>query len=162
METRTGFLITQIKQVQARIFQRLLDNCGVDAFNGAQGRILYILWQEDGIPISTLVYKTGLAKNTLTAMLARMEVQGLILRTESMTDHRQVLITLTEQARGLQTSYDQVSQKMNDLFYQGLTQEDATRLDALLDKILLNLENCETRLKKQSKKGADSYGKNKR
>ena len=43
METRTGFLITQIKQVQGRVFQRLLDACGVDAFNGAQGRILYVL-----------------------------------------------------------------------------------------------------------------------
>lgn len=149
METRTGFLITQIKQVQGRIFQRLLDSCGVDAFNGAQGHILYVLWQGDGVPIAALVRGTGLAKNTLTAMLARMEAQGLITRETSPQDRRQVLVFLTPKARSLQTQYDQVSQEMNRLFYKGLTQEDALLLDGLLDKILHNLEGCEARLKNQ-------------
>lgn len=162
METRTGFLITQIKQVQGRVFQRLLDACGVDAFNGAQGRILYVLWQEDRVPIATLVRGTGLAKNTLTAMLARMEAQGLVTRETGPQDRRQVLVTLTEKARGLQDRYDQVSQEMNRLFYQDLTQEDAALLDSLLDRILLNLETCEARLKNlQKSKGVDPHGKNK-
>lgn len=152
MDTRTGFLITQIKQVQGRVFQRLLDSCGVDAFNGAQGHILYVLWQGDRVPISALVRGTGLAKNTLTAMLARMEGQGLITREVSPRDHRQVLVALTEKARGLKPQYEQVSQEMNRLFYQGLTQEDAALLDSLLDKVLRNLEECEARLKNQSKK----------
>ncbi|MCI8920685.1 MAG: MarR family transcriptional regulator [Acutalibacter sp.] len=152
METRTGFLITQIKQVQGRVFQRLLDVCGVDAFNGAQGRILYVLWQEEHVPISALVRGTGLAKNTLTAMLARMEEQGLVTRETSPQDRRQVLVALTGKARGLQAPYEQVSEEMNRLFYQGLTQEDAALLDSLLDKILLNLEACEARLKNPQKK----------
>lgn len=152
METRTGFLITQIKQVQGRVFQRLLDACGVDAFNGAQGRILYVLWQEEHVPISALVHGTGLAKNTLTAMLARMEEQGLVTRETSPQDRRQVLVALTGKARGLQAPYEQVSEEMNRLFYQGLTQEDAALLDSLLDKILLNLEACEARLKNPQKK----------
>lgn len=163
MVTRTGFLITQIKQVQGRVFQRLLDNCGIDAFNGAQGRILYVLWQEDQVPIATLSRKTGLAKNTLTAMLAHMEAQGLVVRKAGSADRRQVLITLTEKARELQAPYDRVSQEMNALFYQGLTQADATLLDSLLDKVLLNLEECEARLKKtKEKKGETEYGKNNR
>lgn len=149
METRTGFLITQIKQVQGRVFQRLLDDCGVNAFNGAQGHILYVLWQEDRVPVAALAKSTGLAKNTLTAMLARMEAQGLVARAPGDRDHRQVLISLTEKARGLQEKYEQVSQEMNRLFYRGLTQKDAELLDGLLDKILLNLEECESRLKNQ-------------
>ena len=152
METRTGFLITQIKQVQGRVFQRLLDACGVDAFNGAQGRILYVLWQEEHVPISALVRGTGLAKNTLTAMLARMEEQGLVTRETSPQDRRQVLVALTGKARGLQAPYEQVSEEMNRLFDQGLTQEDAALLDSLLDKILLNLETCEARLKNPQKR----------
>ena len=72
METRTGFLISQIKRVQDRIFERLLQDCGIEEFNGAQGRILYLLWQEDSVPISDLVRKTGLAKNTLTGAYVRV------------------------------------------------------------------------------------------
>lgn len=140
METRTGFLISQIRQVQGRIFQRLLTESGVEEFNGPQGRILYVLWQEDGVPVSRLVQQTGLAKSTLTAMLARMEGSGLITRENSSADKRQVIIRLTDTARGLQDKYDQVSGEMNRLFYRGMTQEDADTLDGLLDRVLANLQ----------------------
>lgn len=140
METRTGFLITQIKQLQGRVFQRLLTESGVEEFNGPQGRILYVLWQGDGIPIAQLVQQTGLAKSTLTAMLGRMEAAGLITRGPSESDGRQVIIGLTPKARGLQDRYDQVSERMNQLFYQDMTQQDADALDALLDRIVANLQ----------------------
>lgn len=140
METRTGFLISQVKQVQGRIFQRLLTESGVEEFNGPQGRILYVLWQEDGIPISRLAQQTGLAKSTLTAMLIRMEEAGLITRQNSSEDKRQVIICLTDTARGLQDRYEQVSEEMNRLFYRGMTQEDADILDGLLDRVLANLQ----------------------
>ena len=140
METRTGFLISQIKQVQGRIFQRLLSESGVEEFNGPQGRILYVLWQEDGIPNARLVRQTGLAKSTLTAMLARMEDSGLITRDNSLVDKRQVIISLTDKARGLQGKYEQVSEKMNQLFYRGMTQDDADILDGLLERILANMQ----------------------
>ena len=75
-ETNGGFLISQINKVSGRIFEKLLSNAGVDAFNGAQGRILYVLWKQDNIPIIKLSKKTGLAKTTLTSMLDLMENAG--------------------------------------------------------------------------------------
>lgn len=140
MENRTGFLITQVKQLQGRVFQRLLTESGVEEFNGPQGRILYVLWQEDGVPIARLVRETGLAKSTLTAMLARMESAGLVTREPGENDGRQVIVKLTPRARGLQDKYDQVSERMNQLFYQGMTQQDADTLDALLDRVAANLQ----------------------
>lgn len=74
-----GFLVTKIKQLGDRIFERILLKKGIDAFNGAQGRILYALWQEDGVPIKTVSEKCGLAITSLTTMLERMEKSGLIL-----------------------------------------------------------------------------------
>ncbi len=140
METRTGFLITQIKQLQSRVFQRLLTESGVAEFNGPQGRILYVLWQEDAVPITRLVQQTGLAKSTLTSMLGRMEDAGLICRGSSEQDGRQVIVRLTPKARQLQAKYDQVSEKMNQLFYRGMAQEDAAVLDSLLERVLANLQ----------------------
>ena len=64
-----GFLVTKIKQLGDRIFERILLKKGIDAFNGAQGRILYALWQEDGVPIKTVSEKCGLAITSLTTML---------------------------------------------------------------------------------------------
>ena len=42
METRGGFYITQIKQLQDRIFEKLLAQSGIEV-SGGQGRILFVL-----------------------------------------------------------------------------------------------------------------------
>ncbi len=147
MDTRTGFLISQIKQVQARVFQRLLQDSGIEEFNGPQGRILYILWQKEDVPIVELSQKTGLAKNTLTSMLGRMEEAGLIARKSGKTDRRQSLITLTEKARELEGKYREVSDLMNRFFYDGFTEEETKQMDGMLERILDNLERSERSFK---------------
>ena len=69
MKTNGGFLVTKIKQLGDRIFEKILSEKNIDAFNGAQGRILYVLWQKDGISIRSLSVKCGLAITSLTTML---------------------------------------------------------------------------------------------
>ena len=151
MDTRTGFLISQIKRVQDRVFERLLLNCGVEEFNGPQGRLLYLLWQQDGVPIVELVQKSGLAKNTLTSVLKRMEESGLVCREQSKTDRRQTVITMTDKARNARESYDTVSQQMNRVFFQGFSEEEVTSLDGMLDRVLENLRETEDALRKERK-----------
>ena len=68
MEMNGGFLVTKIKQLGDRIFEKILSEKNIDAFNGAQGRILYVLWQKDGISIRSLSTKCGLAITSLTTV----------------------------------------------------------------------------------------------
>lgn len=143
MDTQVGFLISQIKSVSGRLFERVLQQSGVEEFNGAQGRILYVLWQEDGVPIVELSQKTGLAKNTLTSMLARMEESGLLLREQSEEDRRQTIIRLTDRARELEEKYDMVSERTNLLYFKGFTPAEIAELERLLGKVLVNLERSE-------------------
>lgn len=140
METKGGFLISRIKQVGGRLFDRMLAEADIDAFNGAQGRILYVLWQGDGLTISQLSAQTSLANTTLTSMLDRMEQSGLIVRTPSPTDRRALLIRLTDKARALREDYDRISQRMNDLYYLGFTEEEVHQLESYLERILNNLQ----------------------
>lgn len=139
-ETRGGFLISQLKQIQGRIFGRLLTGAGIEEFNGAQGRILYVLWEEDNLPIVELSRRTGLAKTTLTSMLDRMESQGHVKRCYDEEDRRQIRIRLTESAKGLEDRYHEVSQEMSRLFYQGFTDEEIRRFEDDLERVLKNLE----------------------
>ena len=39
MKVNGGFLVTKIKQLGDRIFEKILSEKNIDAFNGAQGRI---------------------------------------------------------------------------------------------------------------------------
>ena len=150
IETRGGFLISQIKQIQGRIFSRLLVEAKIEEFNGAQGRILYVLWQEDNLPIVELAKRTGLAKTTLTGMLDRMESQGHVVRCCDTKDRRQIRIRLTEQAQRLEEKYGQVSDEMSRLFYKGFADEEIKALENGLERILRNLEAEEGQAYKSS------------
>jgi DNA-binding MarR family transcriptional regulator len=142
-QTRGGFCISQIKHIQGRIFERLLRANDIDDFNGPQGRILFILWQEDHLAIHELSKKTSLAKTTLTSMLDRMEKKEYVKRVLDLGDRRQIRIMLTEKARALHDRYQTVSAQMNEIFYRGFAQEEITRLDNTLAKILENLKEYE-------------------
>ncbi len=49
MEMNGGFLVTKIKQLGDRIFEKILSEKNIDAFNGAQGRIYYKDFSEEEI-----------------------------------------------------------------------------------------------------------------
>jgi len=134
-----GFLISQVKQIQGRVFEKLLISSGIEEFNGAQGRILYVLWQEDNLPIVELSKRTGLAKTTLTGMLDRLVAKGHVERTFDAKDRRLVRIVLTPMAHSLYGQYLQVSAKMNELFYAGFTDEEIISFESMLQRLLSNL-----------------------
>ena len=140
MKTNGGFLVTKIKQLGDRIFEKILGEKNIDAFNGAQGRILYVLWQEDGISIKSLSEKCGLAITSLTTMLERMENHGLISRVQAKTDKRKTLLYLTEKSRSLKSEYDAVSEKMSAIYYEGFSDKEVTQFEHYLERIRKNLE----------------------
>ena len=139
MERNGGFLITKIKQLGDRIFEKVLTAKNIDAFNGAQGRILYVLWKEDGIPIKTLSDRCGLAITSLTTMLERMEKQKLISRVQSPSDKRKTLLYLTDKARDLKNDYDNVSSRMSEIYYRGFSEEEIVQFENYLQRVLDNL-----------------------
>lgn len=140
MRTNGGFQFSKIKQLGDRVFEKILTAQGIEAFNGAQGRILYVLWQEDGVPIKTIAERCGLAITSLTTMLERMEKSGLIIRQQDSGDKRKTLIFLTDKAKALKEDYDAVSDRMSAIFYQGFTEEEIRNFEEHLERIRLNLE----------------------
>lgn len=139
LKTNGGFLISKIKQIQGRVFEKMLSEYGINEFNGAQGRILFVLWKKDNIPIKELSDKTGLAKTTLTGMLDRLELSGNIVRNYDPNDRRTVRIRLTDRSRGLREKYEAVSEEMNQVFYKGFTENEILGFEESLGKILENL-----------------------
>ena len=142
-ETKGGYYISQIKQTGGRVFERLLGEAGIEEFNGAQGKILYVLWQADQMPIVELSRRTSLAKSTLTSMLDRMEKRGLLERIPSDKDRRQINIRLTDCARVLQADYECVSEQMNECYYKGFADEEIAQFESMLARVLDNLREVE-------------------
>ncbi len=142
METKGGFYITQIKQRQERIFERLLRENGIE-ISGGQGRILFVLWKNDHLTISEISRETSLAKNTVSIIVDGMVQKDILERNINPDNRRQTIISLTEYAKNLQEKYEQVSQEMNHLFYQGFTEAEREIFEQYLARILDTLAQYE-------------------
>jgi len=142
-----GFLISKIHQLSQRIFARILKNHKLDEFNPAQGRIMFVLWQKDNIPIHELVERTQFSKSTLTSMLDNLEKAGFIKRVPSKEDRREILIALTEKDRLLQDKYIDVSREMGKLYYNKFNDKEINDFENYLKIILENLIDLDTKHK---------------
>lgn len=146
LKTYGGFLISRIQKLGGRVFDKILRQSGVDAFSGAQGRILYVLWEHERLTISEIGRLTSLAKTTLTAMLDRMENAGLVKRMPDPNNRRQIYVILTPKAWALRKDYEQVSEQANDIFYEGFTEEEILLFEDTLRRIVSNFEKKEKEL----------------
>lgn len=138
-----GFLLSKVHQLSGRIFAKKLKDYNINEINPAQGRILFVLWQHDGITIQELAKRTSLGKSTMTRMLDRMEEAGIVIRVFPKEDRRKVLVQLTEDNKKVKKAYEEVSADMTNLFYKGFTECEINDFEKYLQRIFGNLSEVE-------------------
>jgi len=134
-----GTLISQVKQLQDRAFNKILKEEGIHEFNGQQGRILFALWKNEKLSLIELSRRTSLAKTTLSAMVERMKNEGLLIVEGSKEDKRSLVIYLSDKTLSLEEKINKATKKISDIFYKGFSEEEANELDRLLGKAKENL-----------------------
>lgn len=134
-----GFLITKIRQLSQRIFNKLLKEYKIDEISAAQGRVIFPLWTQDNISFQDLKKKAMLSKATLSYMLDKLEEAGHIERIPSQDDKRTIKIKLTKKNKVLQDKFLQVSNEMRDIFYKEFSEKEIDEFESYLRRILDNL-----------------------
>ncbi len=142
-QRRAGLLIAKIHQTGGRVFARMLRGRGI-RIKPAQGRILFVLWEDGPLTIQELARRSGLVKSTLTAALDRLEAQGQVVRVRSAEDRRKIHIELTPANRAMHELYDRVSREMSALYYRGFTPAEIAAFEGCLERILENLMAAES------------------
>jgi len=137
-----GFLIAKVHRTGGRVFARMLRERGLD-INPAQGRILFVLWQEGPMTINEIARRVSLGKSTLTSGIDGLEKRGQVVRVRSKEDRRKILIELTPENRGMHALYEEVSEEMSQVYYEGFTSAEIAGFEQSLGRILHNLEKSE-------------------
>jgi DNA-binding MarR family transcriptional regulator len=97
------------------------------------------LWQEDGLPTSSIGDKLQQVGGTLTGVLDRMEERGLVRRQRDTRDRRIWRIWLTDSGRELQEVLPPLVAAMRDRSVEGFSQADRELFSQLIDRAILNL-----------------------
>src|SRR5581483_6898380 len=98
LDNQICFAVYSAAHAFNRVYKPLLDRLGLTY---PQYLVMLVLWERDGVPLKEIGERLHLDSGTLTPLLKRLEQAGLVKRTRSTEDERQVLIGLTAQGNGL-------------------------------------------------------------
>jgi MarR family transcriptional regulator, organic hydroperoxide resistance regulator len=131
-----GYRIKFLAQLASRRFQEKLEPFGLTPFHWV---VLCCLWEEDGLPTSTICGKLQQVGGTLTGVLDRMEERNLIRRERDVRDRRIWRIWLTEEGNRLREVLPPLAKTLIDQAMDGIPETDRQHLSRMLDQIIANM-----------------------
>ena len=131
-----GYRIKLLAQLLGRTFQERLEPFGLTLCHWV---VLCCLWEEDGLPTSTISERVQQVGGTLTGVLDRMEERGLVRRERDHRDRRIWRIWLTELGQQLQEELPPIAQDIREQAMQGISKAEQERLSQLVDRAIANL-----------------------
>ena len=133
-----GYRIKLLTQLTSRKFQERLDPFGLTPFHWL---VLCCLWQEDGLPTSSIGDKLQQVGGTLTGVLDRMEERDLVRRERDRNDRRIWRIWLTDAGRQLQEVLPPLAAELREEAMKGFSPADRDRFSQLVDRAIINLSS---------------------
>ena len=132
----TGYRIKLLSQLLYRKFSDRLEPFGLTPFHWL---VLCCLWQEDGIPTSSIGEKLQQVGGTLTGVLDRMEERGLVRRERDRQDRRICRIWLTDAGRELEQVLPQLVADIHEETWLGVSAAERAQFSHILDRAIANL-----------------------
>jgi DNA-binding MarR family transcriptional regulator len=109
LDNQICFAVYSAAHAFNRVYKPLL---GLLGLTYPQYLVMLSLWERDGVPVKDIGERLFLDSGTLTPLLKRLEAAGLVKRTRSTEDERQVLIALTPQGQALKEKARNVPQSI--------------------------------------------------
>lgn len=134
---RPGFLLRRAHQISTAVFE---DECRSIALTPAQFGVLCVLHAHPKLDQSTLARSLGFDKVTMMRVMRGLEARGLIERSYTPENRRNLSISLSETGLALLKQTQEPAERAYVRLMSPLTQEQQTQLLALLQLLTSGLE----------------------
>lgn len=98
LDNQFCFALYSTSLAMTKTYKSLLDKLGLTY---PQYLVMLVLWKKDDVLVKDIGEQLLLDSGTLTPLLKRLEVLGMLTRTRDEHDERQVRIALTRDGRNL-------------------------------------------------------------
>ncbi len=112
-----GYLINHLARIFEQALAKRIKPLGLVP---GQFPVLLALWEEDGLTQRELVERLDVEQPTMANTLARMERDGLIVRTPHPEDRRAQIVRLTPHVRALEGPATAAATEVNQMLLAGL------------------------------------------
>jgi len=136
LESQLCFPLYACSKEVVRKYKPLLD--AID-LTYTQYITMMVLWEKREINVKELGNHVYLDSGTMTPVLKKLESKGLLTRTRSKNDERNLIVRITEKGLNLRDEALKIPVRMGSCV--NLTKEEADKLYELLYKVLGAMEN---------------------
>lgn len=134
LDAQLCFALYSAQLAMGRVYRQQLVGLGLTY---PQYLVMLVLWESDGLCVKALGQRLHLDSATLTPLLKRLQVLGLLQRIRSQEDERQVQIHLTLAGQALQSKAQSIPN--NVLCAAGYAPEQALALKTALESLRVRL-----------------------
>ncbi|WP_213876440.1 MarR family transcriptional regulator [Pseudomonas sp. dw_358] len=98
LDSQMCFALYSTSLLMTKVYKPLLQALGLTY---PQYLAMMVLWEKDGLTVGEISTRLLTDPGSLTPLLKRLEVEGLLSRTRSREDERVVIVQLTDDGRAL-------------------------------------------------------------
>ncbi|VVP13863.1 MarR family winged helix-turn-helix transcriptional regulator [Pseudomonas fluorescens] len=136
LDNQACFALHSTSLLMTKVYKPLLQALGLTY---PQYLAMMVLWERDGLTVGEISTRLLTDPGSLTPLLKRLEVEGLLSRTRSREDERVVIVELTERGRALRDKARSIPQCI--LGASGMSVERLNKLQAELQILRSNLQD---------------------
>ncbi len=105
------------------------------------GILSLLYFEHDGLPVGVISQRRGFDAPTITGIVKRLELSGLVERRHSHEDRRIVKVYLTTEGKEIMPPLFVAVSRFNEITRQGLSPVEEKDLVAKMQQIIVNLSD---------------------
>lgn len=110
LDNQLCFALYSASLTMTKIYKPLLQKMGITY---PQYLVMLTLWERDAVTVSEVGERLYLDSGTLTPLLKRLELAGLVRRQRAAKDERQVIVSLTAMGNSLRQQAQTIPQQVS-------------------------------------------------
>ena len=139
---KTDHVVQLISSVRGKAYRFISEELQASRISGivpSHGGILDALFKEEKLSMKSLAEKIDRDKSTVTTLVRKLIKMGYVKMIKEGSDRRVNYIVLTKKGRELEPVFDDISKRLIERFYAGLTQDEKNSVVGILERINKNL-----------------------
>lgn len=138
MKTKTNdviSIISRIRQKTNNLIVSELSRKGVHGIVVSHGDILYALFRKDRMTMAEIASRIGKDKSTVTTLVNKLVNLGYVIKERAAEDTRVIYVNLTPLGKKLEPLFAEISNRVLEVFYTNISEQEKLELLRILSKI---------------------------
>jgi DNA-binding MarR family transcriptional regulator len=138
---KTIYLVGRIREKANEFILKELEDVGFKDIAPSHGEILVTLFKHIECTMTELANSIHRDRSTVTTLVNKLIKLGFVSSKKDPNDNRSTIIFLSEKGRELEPSFKKISQKLYDIEYKGISEDEKKGFfQMILEKFIITFK----------------------